>query len=107
METKVVYRVAMPSRGRSMWYDLEGNFSPINDTLEKMPMPYEHERHMLGDKGTWLSSVDDASLLETWFPDGLLDELKRIGFVLHTYEIQEWVEYPNEYVFNIETAREI
>lgn len=107
METKVVHRIALPSGGRSMWYDMEGNFSPINKTLEMMPMPFETDRHQLGESGVWLSSVEDINLLETWFPDGLLDELKRIGFVLHKYEIRQWVEKPNELVFNIETAREI
>ena len=78
---KTVHRVALPGDGRSMWYDREGKFSPINETLESFPMPWDEQREVLDREGIWLSSVDDPTLLETWFPEGLLDDLKKMGFV--------------------------
>lgn len=105
--SKLVHRIALPGDGRSMWYDREGNFSPINKTLEMMPMPYDGERQALQENGTWLSSTEDVSLLDVWFPDGLLEELKQLGFVHRTFEVQHWIEKPNEIVFNIETAKEV
>lgn len=104
---KTVHRIAIPGDGRSMWYDREGRFSPVNETLESFPMPWDEQREVLDREGIWLSSVDDPGLLETWFPDGLLDDLRKMGFVERKFEVQHWVELPNEIVFRLDTAKEV
>lgn len=105
--TKTVHRLALPRDGRSMWYDREGHFSPIVPEIEVFPMPRDEQRISLDREGVWLSSVDDPNALELWFPDGLVDRLKAMGFVERKFEVQHWVELPNEIVFRLDTAREI
>lgn len=99
---KTVHRISLPDSGRSMWYDLDKRFSPLNETLARIPMPWESDRAQL--EGTWLSSVDDPALLDLWFPEELMNELKAMGFVQYKYLVKHWVELPNEIVFDIDTA---
>lgn len=106
-DTKIVHRIALPRDGRSMWYDKEARLDPILPGVESIPMPYDELRAELDRDGTWLSSVEDDTLLETWFPDGLLAELYALGFIHRVFEIQHWVDLPNETVFKMETAREL
>lgn len=103
---KVVHRLSGPGDSRSMWYDRDGNFSPIIPEVETLPMPYDPQRPALDQNGVWLSSVDDPASLELWFP-GLIDRLKAVGFVQRTFEVQHWVDLPNEVVFRLDTAREV
>jgi len=105
--TKIVHRIAMPGDGRSMWYDRDGFFCPVVPEVERFPMPLDQQRIALDVNGTWLSSVDDPNALALWFPDGLVDRLKALGFVQRVFEVQHWVDLPNETVFRLDTAREV
>lgn len=99
-----VYRISGPGTGRSMWYDMDGKFSPILPELEAVPMDIDPFRlHLQND---WLSAVDQPDLLEKWFP-GLLPQLTALGFITREFIATEWHQLPNEIVFNSETAVEV
>ena len=104
---KLLHRLTLPGEGRSMWFDRDGTFSPILPEVAELPMPFEDLRVELNREGYWVSSVDDLSLMDYWFPDGLLDKLKSIGFVERSYLAKDWVEKGKEVVFRLDTAKEV
>lgn len=101
---KTVYRMSMPGDGRSMWYSRDGVFDPIIPEVESLPMPIDSFRQDLG--GIWLSSVDDPTLLDLWFP-GIVGQLESLGFVTRTYVARHWHQLPHEIVFDLSTASEV
>lgn len=100
-----VYRISMARDGRSMWYDRDATFDPIEETFAAIPMPPDARKFLAEQHGgEWLSSVDDPSLLKLWFPNqgGLF---KALGFVAQEFHVTEYATLPNEVVFNRETAK--
>lgn len=97
----VVYRISSRGDGRSMWYDRDANFDPLEKIFEDIPMP-EDMRKKLGN-GDWLSSVDDPELFKLWFPN-LGKTFEKMNFVAQKLTVQEWARFPNEIVFNRESA---
>lgn len=99
-DPKIVHRISQKNDGRSMWYDRDAVFDPVEEVFAEIPMERDSRQSLEGD---WLSSVDDLSLLRLWFPNmgGLL---KGMNFELQSFYVKEWVQFPNEIVFNRETA---
>lgn len=99
-----VYRISMAKDGRSMWYDRDGSFDPVEQAFADIPMPPD-ARRMLADLhgGEWLSSVSDIDLFKVWFPNkGQI--FTKMGFIAQEFQVQEYATLPNEVVFNRDTA---
>lgn len=102
-----VWRMSAPGDGRSMWYDREGRFNPIDPAVEVLSMPIDLMRVVLNKSATWLSSVESPDLLDVWFPAGLQQRLRVAGFVTHKFFVRHYFRLPNEIVFKAETATEV
>lgn len=99
-DPKTVYRISQKKDGRSMWYDRDAIFDPIEEVFAEIPMERDSRQSLKGD---WLSSVDDLSLFKLWFPN-MGGMLKGLNFELQSFCVKEWVQFPNEIIFNRETA---
>lgn len=97
----IVYRISRRGDGRSMWYDRDGSFDPLEEVFANTPMPEDARKNLIN--GDWLSSVDDLELLKLWFPN-LGKTFEKLNFVAQKFTVKEWVKFPNEIVFNRETA---
>ena len=99
-----VYRLSMRLDGRSMWYDRAARFDPVDQVFADIPMPLDARQALHRERGgEWLSSTENLSLLRLWFPN-MGGVLKKMGFVAHEVQVQEYAHLPNEVVFNRDTA---
>lgn len=101
-----IYRIENPETMHGMWYNSEGEYDPIIDTLcpeglsRLMPMDFcaDHKKN----SKNWFSAGKSVENMREWFSKADAVSLLEYGFQLHEFTVTEWQEKEHEILFTRE-----